>query len=117
MKWDLWKKKEKEERHWFSMQLGNWKAVINDTENPGAVPDMERALVENHNALPAWSLWEGNQDAAWYGVELVEPHSEPELILQEVRDAGFEVRAFVLYGESGRGVLRELFASEDDEEE
>lgn len=112
MKWDIWKKKMEGERQWFSVQLGDWQKVVLDTENPSVIPDLERRLVEKHNALPAWSLWEATSDSTWYGVELIKPHSDLADILQEMKDAGFEIQAFVLYGESARGIFHKVLADE-----
>lgn len=112
MKWNIWKKKMEGERQWFSVQLGNWQKVALDIENPSVIPDLERRLVEQHNALPAWNMWEQASDSTWYGVELVRPHSDPAEILQEMRNAGFEIRAFVLYGGATHGIFHRVLADE-----
>ena len=116
MKFNMWKKRAAQERQWLSVQLGGWKSVVWDPERAAAIPDMERALVEKHNALPAWTLWEQADESAWYGVELVSPHSSTEDILKEMHDAGFEILAFVLYGDSGRRVLHKILADDIEEE-
>ena len=100
------KSRKKKERQWLAVQLSNWYEV-QASDNPSMVPDLEKALVEKHNALPAWTIQEGAQKGAWYGVELIKPHSEPESIIEEMRSAGFEVQVFVLYGESSQDVLHE----------